>query len=117
MNLAGDNALGYLEISTEDGLKGVGWSFTNGQGNEYVDELLGSLVLSVLTVGQSVLCTAIRSLARRLVNRRLADFTSNMRKTQRSMVSGVIRFMSPERGVLQLASCAVLNAIWDLWVS
>jgi len=23
--------------------------------------------------------------------------------------------MSPERGVLQLATCAVLNAIWDLW--
>ena len=23
--------------------------------------------------------------------------------------------MSPERGVMQLATCAVLNAIWDLW--
>ena len=36
MNLAGENALGYLEIFTDvDNLKGVGWSFSNGQGNEY----------------------------------------------------------------------------------
>lgn len=35
--------------------------------------------------------------------------------TQRKLQSGQIRFMSPERGVLQLATCAVLNALWDLW--
>ena len=38
-----------------------------------------------------------------------------MAGTQRKFQSGQIRFMSPERGVLQLATCAVLNAIWDLW--
>ncbi len=63
----------------------------------------------------SVLCTAIRSLAPRLVGRKLSSLTSNMGDIQRKMVSGQIRFMSPERGVLQLATCAVLNAIWDLW--
>lgn len=36
MNLAGENALGYLEVETDAGLKGVGWSFSNGQGNECV---------------------------------------------------------------------------------
>jgi L-alanine-DL-glutamate epimerase-like enolase superfamily enzyme len=90
--------LGYLEIYTDSGMKGVGWSFTNGQGND-------------------VLVTAIQSLARRLKNRKLSDFTQNMAETQRKMCGGQIRFMSPERGVLQLASCAVLNALWDLWVS
>lgn len=30
-------------------------------------------------------------------------------------MSGQIRFMSPERGVMQLATCAILNALWDLW--
>lgn len=34
MNLAGENALGYLELETDAGVKGVGWSFSNGQGNE-----------------------------------------------------------------------------------
>lgn len=62
-----------------------------------------------------MLCTAIRSLARRLVNRRLSDFTADMGQTQREMGSGQIRFMSPERGVLQLAVCAILNSLWDLW--
>ena len=38
-----------------------------------------------------------------------------MAQTQRNLQSGQIRFMSPERGVLQLATCAVLNAIWDMW--
>ena len=38
-----------------------------------------------------------------------------MRTTQRNLGSGQIRFMSQERGVLQLAVCAVLNALWDAW--
>lgn len=62
-----------------------------------------------------MLCTAIQSLARRLVNRKLSDWTKDMAATQRKFQSGQIRFMSPERGVLQLATCAILNAIWDLW--
>ncbi|KAL2865081.1 enolase C-terminal domain-like protein [Aspergillus lucknowensis] len=97
MNLAGENSFGYLQYKTNvPGLIGTGWSFANGQGND-------------------VLCTAIRSLAPRLLNRPLASLTANMGLTQRKLQSGQIRFMSPERGVLQLATCAVLNAIWDLW--
>ena len=97
MNLAGENAFGYLQYQTDtDALQGTGWSFSNGQGNE-------------------VLCAAIRSLAPRFVGRKLSHITANMGETQRKIVSGQVRFMSPERGVLQLASCAVLNAIWDLW--
>jgi len=38
-----------------------------------------------------------------------------MGQTQRKLQSGQLRFMSPERGVLQLATCAVLNAVWDMW--
>ncbi len=34
MNLAGENALGYLQYETDTGLFGTGWSFSNGQGNE-----------------------------------------------------------------------------------
>lgn len=96
MNLAGENALGYLQLETNKDIVGTGWSFSNGQGND-------------------VLCTAIRSLAPRYVGRKLSSLTANMGDTQRKVVSGQIRFMSPERGVLQLASCAILNAIWDLW--
>ncbi|KAL1851647.1 hypothetical protein VTK73DRAFT_9393 [Phialemonium thermophilum] len=96
MNLAGENSFGYLQYQTDAGLVGTGWSFANGQGND-------------------VLCTAIRSLAPRFVGRTLSSLTANMGQTQRKISSGQIRFMSPERGVLQLATNAVLNAVWDLW--
>lgn len=37
MNLAGENSFGYLQFQTNvGGLVGTGWSFANGQGNEYV---------------------------------------------------------------------------------
>ncbi len=36
MNLAGENAFPYLQYQTDGGLVGTGWSFSNGQGNEYV---------------------------------------------------------------------------------
>ena len=35
MNLAGENALGYLKFSTNTAHTGVWWSFFNGQGNKY----------------------------------------------------------------------------------
>lgn len=35
MNLAGENSFGYLQYKTDSGLIGTGWSFANGQGNEY----------------------------------------------------------------------------------
>jgi L-galactonate dehydratase len=68
-----------------------------------------------LLTSSSVLCTAIKSLAPRLVGRKLSSLTANMGELQRKLQSGQIRFMSPERGVIQLATCAVLNAVWDLW--
>lgn len=36
MNLAGENSFGYLQYHTNTELVGTGWSFANGQGNEYV---------------------------------------------------------------------------------
>ena len=48
MNLAGENALGYLEIFADDeDLKGAGWSFSNGQGNEYVPIIMVSRRVSI----------------------------------------------------------------------
>ncbi|RSH90476.1 hypothetical protein EHS25_001081 [Saitozyma podzolica] len=96
MNLAGENALGYLQYHTDKGLIGTGFSFSNGQGNE-------------------VLCAGIRALAPRYIGRSLASIIADFGKTHRNLLSGQIRFMSPERGVMQLAANAVLNALWDLW--
>lgn len=49
MNLAGENSFGYLQFQTNvDGLVGTGWSFANGQGNEYVP-LLPDLLSNTAT--------------------------------------------------------------------
>lgn len=39
MNLAGENALSYLQYHTDTRLIGTGWSFSNGQGNEFVSSI------------------------------------------------------------------------------
>jgi L-galactonate dehydratase len=62
-----------------------------------------------------VLCAGIRALAPRYIGRSLASIIADFGKTHRNLLSGQIRFMSPERGVMQLAANAVLNALWDLW--
>ncbi|GMK54053.1 hypothetical protein CspeluHIS016_0106390 [Cutaneotrichosporon spelunceum] len=97
MNTAGENAHGYIVYDTDvPGLEGIGWSFSNGQGNE-------------------VLCAGIKCLAPRFVGRKLSSITSDFATTHRNFLGGQTRFMSPERGVMQLASNAILNALWDMW--
>lgn len=50
MNLAGENSFGYLQYQTSTGLVGTGWSFANGQGNEYVNHHILSLKLPLTVV-------------------------------------------------------------------
>lgn len=53
MNLAGENAYGYLQFHTDSGLVGTGWSFSHGQGNEYASVLM---VESVINQHDSEFC-------------------------------------------------------------
>ena len=71
--------------------------------------------MNILDALHGVLCIAIDSLAPRLVGRKLSDWKKDMSTTQRKFRSRQIRFMPPERGVLKLVACAVLNAVWVLW--
>lgn len=108
MNSAGENALGHITYHTDGDLVGSGFSFSNGQGNEWVRSLNRADHLRVL-------CAGLKALAPRFVGRTLSSITENFGKTHRELLGGQIRFMSPERGVMQLATCAILNALWDLW--
>lgn len=65
--------------------------------------------------GLRVLCAGIKCIVPRLVDHKLSEFVSDFGKTQREIGSGQHRFISPERGLMQLAQCAILNALWDLW--
>jgi L-fuconate dehydratase len=93
----GDYSAAYVVLETDAGLEGHGLTFTNGRGNE--------------------LCVAaVAALARHVKGRRLEDITADMRAFYRTLtVDPELRWVGPEKGVLHMATGAVLNAVWDLW--
>src|SRR6516165_9070835 len=98
MNPDPDYSAAYVVLSTDrPGMGGHGLTFTLGRGNE--------------------LCvTAVEALAPLVVGRRLADITGDMGAFWRELVSAnQLRWVGPEKGVIHLATAAVVNALWDLW--
>ncbi len=80
-----------------DHLTGCGLTFTNGRGTEIV-------------------VAAVRALEHLVVGRTLGDITTDMRHFWRSLTSeDQLRWLGPEKGVIHLATGAVVNAVWDLW--
>jgi len=98
MNPDPDYSAAYVILKTnQPGLEGHGLTFTIGRGNE--------------------LCTAaIQSLSYLLKGKSLESFTSNMAAFWR-MITGdsQLRWLGPEKGVIHLATGAVVNAVWDLY--
>jgi len=98
MNPDPDYSAAYVVLTTDRaGLEGHGLTFTLGRGNE--------------------LCVAaIEALAPLVVGRRLSDITGAMGAYWRELVSASqLRWVGPEKGVIHLATAAVVNALWDLW--
>lgn len=100
MNPDPDYSAAYVVLGTDrgDGLEGHGLTFTIGRGTEVV--VAGIEALRPLLVGQP-----------------LAAFTEAPGVFHRCLASGDVqlRWLGPEKGVMQLASAAVVNALWDLW--
>lgn len=92
-----DYSAAYVILHTDSGYEGHGMTFTIGRGNE--------------------LCVAaIESLGTLLVGRTLADMTANMGAFWHTLVSdSQFRWLGPEKGVIHLATAALVNAVWDLW--
>jgi L-fuconate dehydratase len=99
MNVDPDYSAAYVILKTEDptGLEGHGLTFTTGRGNE--------------------LCVAaIRSLTPLILGRSLESFTENMGAFWRHITGdSQLRWLGPEKGVIHLATAAIVNAVWDLW--
>jgi len=94
-----DYSAAYVILHTDrgDGLAGHGLTFTLGRGNE--------------------LCVAgIRALAPLVVGLTLEEIRADMAGFWRSLTSdSQLRWVGPEKGVIHLATGAVVNAAWDLW--
>ncbi|XP_017354587.2 mitochondrial enolase superfamily member 1 isoform X2 [Cebus imitator] len=94
-----DYSAAYVVIETdaEDGLKGCGITFTLGKGTE-------------------VVVCAVNALAHHVLNKDLKDIVGDFRGFYRQLTNdGQLRWIGPEKGVVHLATAAILNAVWDLW--
>ncbi|MBC6436140.1 L-fuconate dehydratase [Nostoc sp. HG1] len=99
MNRDPDYSCAYVVLTTDspEGYAGHGLTFTIGRGNE--------------------LCVAaIEALAPLVVGKTLESFTADMAGFWR-MITGdsQLRWVGPEKGVIHLATAAIVNAVWDLW--
>jgi L-fuconate dehydratase len=99
MNQAPDYSAAYVILKTDspEGLEGHGLTFTIGRGNE--------------------LCVAaIEALAPLVVGETLESFTQNMGAFWRRITGdSQLRWVGPEKGVIHLATAAIVNAVWDLY--
>ena len=92
----GDYSATYVTLETDDGLAGHGLTFTNGRGNE-------------------VCVAAVKALAHHLEGRELDPLPEGMNGLVRDLTTdSQLRWLGPEKGVLQMATGALVNAAWDL---
>ena len=97
MNRDPDYSAAYCILRTNANVEGHGLTFTIGRGNE--------------------LCAAaVSSLSPLVIGRTLESFTEDMAGFWR-MITGdsQLRWLGPEKGVIHLATAALVNAVWDLW--
>ena len=98
MNKDPDYSAAYVILKTNDPkLEGHGLTFTLGRGNE--------------------LCiAAIQSLSYLLIGKSLKDIAADMAGFWR-MITGdsQFRWLGPEKGIIHMATGALVNAVWDLY--
>ena len=91
-----DYSAAYVVLHTDAGVAGHGFTFTIGRGNEIV-------------------CQAIESLSSLVIGKTLENIAADRRGFWRSLAQdSQFRWLGPEKGVMQLALAALVNAVWDL---
>jgi L-fuconate dehydratase len=99
MNPDPDYSAAYVIVRTDadDGLEGHGFAFTVGRGTE-------------------VQAAGIDALAPLVLDRDLDAVLGDMAGFWRGLVAdSQLRWLGPEKGVMHMATAAVVNAVWDLY--
>src|SRR5258708_8201897 len=99
MNPDPDYSATYVTLETDSprGLKGNGLAFTNGRGNE-------------------VCVAAVHALEHHLVDQTLESLVEDLGGFWHRITSdSQVRWLGPEKGVMHLATAALVNAVWDLY--
>ena len=97
MNPDPDYSAAYVIIETDQSsLKGHSFAFTLGRGNE-------------------LCCNAIKSLQHLVIGLDINWIRDNQSAFSRRMTSdSQLRWVGPEKGVIHMASGAIINAVWDI---
>ena len=97
MNPDPDYSASYVVLKTDGELRGHGLTFTNGRGNE--------------------LCVAaIEALKPHVLGQKLESIVAGFGRFWNDVVSdSQLRWVGPEKGVIHLATGALVNAVWDLY--
>jgi L-fuconate dehydratase len=98
MNVDPDYSAAYVILRTDagDGLEGHGFTFTTGRGTEVVVAAIEALKGRIVGRSEGELCADTGALWRELVG------------------DSQLRWIGPEKGVIHLATAALVNAVWDL---
>lgn len=92
-----DYSAAYCILETDSALEGHGLTFTLGRGTDLVVQ-------------------ALEYLTRYVVNRTLSSITDDLRAFARQLIDDTqFRWLGPEKGVIHLATGALINAVWDLY--
>ena len=99
MHPSPDYSAAYVILGTDrpDGINGHGMTFTAGRGTE--------------------LCVAaIHSLEGHVIGRTLESIRDDMAGFWRGLASDLQpRWLGPEKGIIHLATAAIVNAVWDVY--
>lgn len=97
MNPDPDYSAAYVILRTnQPGLEGHGLTFTIGRGNE-------------------ICCAALEAISFHVKGRTMESITSDWRAFWREITTdSQVRWLGPEKGVVHLATGALVNAVWDL---
>jgi L-fuconate dehydratase len=99
MNVDPDYSAAYVILRTDSstGLEGHGLTFTIGRGND-------------------ICCAAIEALGSMLTGLTLTSITSDLGAFWNELTGdSQFRWLGPEKGVIHLATAALVNAVWDLY--
>jgi L-fuconate dehydratase len=92
-----DYSAAYCILETDHGPAGHGLTFTLGRGTELCVE-------------------AIRYLSRFVIGRTLSSIAEDLSAFSRCLTDDTqFRWLGPEKGVIHLATAALINAVWDLY--
>lgn len=98
VNKSPDYSAAYVILKTnKPGLEGHGLTFTEGRGNE--------------------LCTAaINAFSYLVKGKSMDEITNDMSAFWRTIIGEMqLRWLGPRKGVIHMASGALINAVWDLY--